>query len=327
MKKTMAALALLAGAAAAGGALAQDGSNYPTKPIRLVVTYAPGGSTDVVARLVAQDMTKQLGQNVIIENRAGANGAIGAEYVVKAAPDGYTLCYCTTGPTVILPLIDPKLPYNPAKDLQPVTHVVNQPFAIVVRSDLGINTLQELIRYAKANPQKFTYGSPGAATPMSLTAELLAHAGGVKFTAVQYRGDQPAVVDLLGGQIEGMSLATALVRQTTASGKVKVLAVSSAARLRDLPNVPTVAESGYPDFATNNFHGVFAPAGTPAAIVEKLHAAISSGLQSPATSERMLAESLVVSGAGPQAFAAFMRDEARRWQTAVTITNLVGRGQ
>jgi len=304
------------------GVPAAMSQEFPSKPIKLVVTYAAGGSTDIPARLIAIEMSRQLGQSVIIENKAGANGSIGANFVARSVPDGYTLCYCTTGPMVILPLIDSKLPYNPSKDFVPVTHVLNQSFAVVVRSDLNINSLQDLVRYAKANPGKFTYASPGAATPMSLTAELLANTAGVNFTAIPYRGDQLALMALISGEIEGMALATALVRNAIASGKVKVLAVSSSTRLKDMPNVPTIAELGFADFQTNNLHAILAPAGTPQPVIDRLHSAIAAVLQSTEMQERLVSESLSPVGAGPAAVKVTLAEEAVRWQRAIRITNL-----
>ncbi len=166
---------------------ARAADDFPSKPLRLVVPFSPGGSTDVIARMVAKEMSGQLGQPVIVENRDGASGAIATDYVAKAPPDGYTLCYCTTGSIAILPLIDTKLSYKPERDLAAVTHAVNQPFAIVVRSSLGVNNFKEFIALAKANPGKFSFGSPGAATPSHLTGELLKIATGIDIRHVSWR--------------------------------------------------------------------------------------------------------------------------------------------
>ncbi len=319
------ALSCLGVLAASAPASAQE---YPTRPIRLVIPFPPGGSSDIMGRMMAQGMSKELGQNVIVDNRSGASGAIGTEAVVKSAPDGYTLCFCTTGSTLLLPLIDPKLSYNPKRDLAPVTHVINQPFVIVVRSDLNINSLQELIRYAKENPGKYTYATAGVGTPQHLTGELLAHVAGAKFTHVPYRGDQPAQIDLLGGQVQGMFMVALMVNQATATGKVKAIAVSSSKRLKIFPNLPTIAESGYSEFSSNNyFLGVFAPAGTPVPIIEKIHAAIVKSLQTPAAVDKMNSDGTISVLEGPQAFAATMERETLRWGNAVKLVNLTSRSQ
>lgn len=319
----MLVLSCLAVFTASSPASAQD---FPTRPIRLIIPFPPGGSGDVMGRMVAQGMSTELRQNVIVDNRSGASGAIGTEVVVKAAPDGYTLCFCTTGSTLLLPLIDSKLSYNPKRDLAPVTHVINQPFVVVVRSELNINSLQELISYAKANPGKFTYATAGVGTPQHINGELLAHVAGVKFTHVPYRGDQPAQIDLLGGQVQGMFMVALQVAPATATGKVKAIAVTSSDRLKILPNIPTIAESGYSEFSSNNyFLGVFAPAGTPSAIIEKIHAAIVKGLQAPEVLEKMNSNGAIVVLRGPQEFAATMEAETRRWGAAVKLVNLTSR--
>ena len=319
------ALSCLALLAASGPVIADD---YPSRPIRLVVPFPPGGSVDIMARIMAPGMAKELGQNVLVDNRGGASGAIGTEFVVKSAPDGYTLCFCTTGSTILLPLIDPQLSYNPKRDLAPVTHVINQPFVIVVRTDLNINSLQELIGYAKANPGKYAYGTAGVGVPQHLTGELLAHAAGVKFTHVPYRGDQPALIDLLGGQVQGMFMVALMVNQAVATGKVKAIAVSSSNRLKIFPNLPTIAESGYTDFSSNNyFQGIFAPAGTPAPVIEKIHAATVKALQTPAAVDRMNSDGTISVLEGPQAFAATMERETLRWGSAVKLVNLTSRSQ
>ena len=207
---------------------------FPTRPIRLVVGFAPGGSTDIVARIVAKEMSAQLGQQVIVENRSGASAAIATDLVAKAVPDGHTLCFCTLGAMVILPMIE-KVPYNPDKDLVPIIHVVNQPFVVVVRSSLNVSSLKDFIALAKANPGKITFGSPGTATPSHLTGELLALATGTQLTHVPYKGDAPAIQDLLGGHVDAMMLSAIGVKPLVDSGRVKALAVSSLTRVNVMP--------------------------------------------------------------------------------------------
>jgi tripartite-type tricarboxylate transporter receptor subunit TctC len=316
-----AGLALVA-AACLAGAPAQAASDFPTKPVRLVVPFSPGGSTDVIARLVAKEMSTHLGQSVVVENKDGASGAIATDYVARSAPDGYTLCYCTTGSIAILPLIDAKLSYNPQKDLVAVTHALNQPFVVVVRSSLGVDTFKDFIAKARANPGKFTFGSPGTATPSHLTGELLKMATGIDIRHVPYRGDTPALQDLLGGNIDAMMLSAVSVKPLVDAGRVKALAVSSATRLNMLPDVPTVAELGYPGFQTNNLQAIFAPAGTPPDVVMKLNAAAVAALHTPEANEKIAGQGLIIVADSPASAAKSMKDESARWAPVVQKLNL-----
>jgi tripartite-type tricarboxylate transporter receptor subunit TctC len=294
---------------------------FPTRPIKLVVGFAPGGSTDILARIVAKEMSTQLGQQVIVENKPGASAAIATDIVAKAAPDGYTLCFCTLGAMVILPMIE-KLAYKPDKDLVPVTHVANQPFVVVVRSSLGANSLKDFIALAKASPGKITFGSPGTATPSHLTGELLAVATGTKLTHVPYKGDAPAIQDLLGGSIDAMMLSAIGVKPLVDSGKVKALAVSSLTRLNAMPDLPTIAESGYPGFQTNNLQAIFAPAGTPPDIISKLNAAAVAALKTPDAVEKIAGQGLIIVADTPASLAKTMQEETVRWGNVVKQLNL-----
>jgi tripartite-type tricarboxylate transporter receptor subunit TctC len=314
-------LAVLA-AAAVAVAPAHASSDFPTKPLKLVVPFAAGGSTDVIARMVAKEMGAKLGQPVVVENKAGASGAIATEYVARAAPDGYTLCFCTTGSIAILPLIDSKLPYNPEKDLVAVTHAVNQPFVVVVRSSLGADTFKEFVAKAKANPGKFSFGSPGTATPSHLTGELLKIATGIDIRHISYKGDTPAVQDMLGGHIDAMMLSAVSVKPLLESGKIKALAVSSATRLESLPDVPTVAELGYRGFQTNNLQALFAPAGTPADVIGKLNAAAVAALRTPEAKEKIAGQGLIIVADSPASAAKSMKDEMARWSPVVQKLDL-----
>jgi tripartite-type tricarboxylate transporter receptor subunit TctC len=302
-----------------GAAWAQQ--PFPSRPIKLVVGFAAGGSTDIVARIVAKEMAAQLGQSVIVENKPGASAVIATDTVAKAAPDGYTLCFCTLGAMVILPMIQ-KVPYDAMKDLVPVTHVADQPFVVVVRSSLGVNTLKDFVAKARANPGKVTFGSPGVATPSHLTGELLAQATGTHLTHVPYKGDAPAIQDMLGGQIDSMMLSAIGVEPLLKAGSVKALAVSSATRLKSLPDVPTIAESGYPGFQTNNMQAIFAPAGTPPDVIRKLNAAAVAALKTPEAVERIAGQGLIIVADTPEALAKTMKDETARWGAIVKKLNL-----
>ena len=303
-------------------AQAQANDDFPNKPVKMVVPFSPGGSTDVIARLVAKEMSRTLGQTVVIENKDGASGAIATDFVVKAAPDGYTLCYCTTGSIAILPLIDSKLSYKPDRDLAAITHAVNQSFGVVVRSSMNVSNLKEFVALAKANPGKFSFGSPGTATPSHLTGELLAIATGIDLKHAPYRGDAPAVQDLLGGHIDAMMLSAVSVKQLVDTGKVKVLAVTSLIRLKQLPDVPTVAELGYPGFQTNNLQAIFAPAKTPASIIAKLNAAAVAALRSAEAVEKIAGQGLEIVADSPASATKSMKEESERWAPVVQKLDL-----
>jgi tripartite-type tricarboxylate transporter receptor subunit TctC len=303
-------------------AQAQANDDFPNKPVKMVVPFSPGGSTDVIARLVAKEMSRTLGQTVVIENKDGASGAIATDFVVKAAADGYTLCYCTTGSIAILPLIDSKLSYKPDRDLAAITHAVNQSFGVVVRSSMNVSNLKEFVALAKANPGKFSFGSPGTATPSHLTGELLAIATGIDLKHAPYRGDAPAVQDLLGGHIDAMMLSAVSVKQLVDTGKVKVLAVTSLIRLKQLPDVPTVAELGYPGFQTNNLQAIFAPAKTPASIIAKLNAAAVAALRSAEAVEKIAGQGLEIVADSPASATKSMKEESERWAPVVQKLDL-----
>lgn len=303
-------------------AQAQANDDFPNKPVKMVVPFSPGGSTDVIARLVAKEMSRTLGQTVVIENKDGASGAIATDFVVKAAADGYTLCYCTTGSIAILPLIDSKLSYKPDRDLAAITHAVNQSFGVVVRSSMNVSNLKEFVALAKANPGKFSFGSPGTATPSHLTGELLAIATGIDLKHAPYRGDAPAVQDLLGGHIDAMMLSAVSVKQLVDTGKVKVLAVTSLIRLKQLPDVPTVAELGYPGFQTNNLQAIFAPAKTPAPIIAKLNAAAVAALRSAEAVEKIAGQGLEIVADSPASATKSMKEESERWAPVVQKLDL-----
>ena len=316
------ALALATAGFSLGQPLAQASDDFPNKPLRMVVPFSPGGSTDVIARLVAKEMSRTLGQTVVIENKDGASGAIATDFVVKAAADGYTLCYCTTGSIAILPLIDSKLSYKPDRDLAAITHAVNQSFGVVVRSSMNVSNLKEFVALAKANPGKFSFGSPGTATPSHLTGELLAIATGIELKHAPYRGDAPAVQDLLGGHIDAMMLSAVSVKQLVDTGKVKVLAVTSLNRLKQLPDVPTVAELGYPGFLTNNLQAIFAPAKTPVAIIAKLNAAAVAALRSAEAVEKIAGQGLEIVADSPASATKSMKEESERWAPVVQKLDL-----
>lgn len=300
-------LAGLLGVAASTGA--QD---YPTKPVRVVVPFAPGGATDIVTRVVAQKLNSEWKQTVVVDNRAGASGNIGADIVAKARPDGYTLLM-TSGSIVTANthMFRGKLSYNPDKDLVAVTNVASGPQAIVVHPS-GPKTLKEFIASAKAKPRGITYGSAGVATQTHLAAENFIYTAGIDLIHVPYKGEGPALADLVGGQIQmvtpNLSAAIGFVK----SGKLRVLAVTSKERVRQLPDIPAAAET-LPGFENLGWFGFMAPAGTPKSMIDAIHRDTAKVLKAPDIVERFEQLGMVPVGNTPSAFAADIKAESARW--------------
>ena len=297
---------------ALGTASAQDKSGapdvaYPARPVTLVVPFAPGGSTDVLARLAAQFLGAELGQSFIVENVSGAGGIIGAAQVAKAQPNGYTLLVGTPGSIAINPHIQPNVPYNPVRDFEAVALIGATPAAVFVVSSSPITKLQELIAQAKAKPGLLTFGSAGVGSFFHLTGELFNQSAGVDIRHVPYRGMAPALVDLLAGRTDVMfgSVQGYLANR----GKVKALAVGSPRRSSLAPEVPTADELGLRGFYTGSWTGLLAPARTPAAIIDKLNAAMNKGIQEPAMVKRFADLGMESQALTPQAFGKFMAAE------------------
>jgi tripartite-type tricarboxylate transporter receptor subunit TctC len=298
----------------AAGAAAQ---NYPTKPIRLVVPFPPGGTTDILAREVGQRLSASLGQTVVIDNRPGAGGNIGAELVAKSAPDGYTLLMCTVSTHAINPNLYAKLPYDHVADFAPVILVASVPNVLEVTPSLPVNSVADLIKLAKEKPGQINFASSGSGTSIHLSGELFKTMAGVDMTHVPYKGSAPALTDLIGGQVQVMfdNLPSSLPQ--IKAGKLRAIAVTSAQRAPALPNVPTIAESGLPGFEATSWFGVVAPAGTPPAIVARLNADLNQWLQTPEAREKLLAQGAAAAGGSPEQFAAYIRAETEKWAKVV----------
>lgn len=307
------ALAVQAGAALMMP-LAAQAQNQLT---RIVVPFPPGGSTDLLARRLAEYLATALGHPVIVENRAGAGGTVGADYVAKAAPDGHTLLLGVTGSNAIAQSLYPNLPYNVLKDFAPVSMVVSAPLVVSVNPGVKAQNLSELIALAKAKPDAISFGSAGNGTSMHLTGEMFKIATGTGMVHVPYRGNGGVMTDLMGGQIEATFGDLLVLQPHLESGKVRALAVTSQQRNPLLPNVPTVAESGYPGFEALSWQGVFAPAGTPPAVVQKLSAEIAKGLKTPAIQDYFAPRGFKVEGTTPQAFKSFVEAETAKWSRIV----------
>ena len=301
----LAAAALLAAAPAP----AQD---YPSRPIRVVIAFPAGGPTDFVGRLLADKLKDSLGQ-IIIENKPGANGAIGADSVAKAAPDGYTLFLTTVGAVAITPHMRTDLPYDTLRDFAPVTLVVRNSTVLVVRSDSPIKSAKEFVAMAKAKNGDLPFASTGVGSTVHLAIEMFATSAGFKFVHVPYRGAAPAITDLLGGQVQAVFLdAPALMAQITA-GKVRPLGIASDRRNPMLSEVPTLAEQGYPDTASDNWYGLLAPAKTPPAIIAKLNAAFVGAINDPVVKDKLIKSGAIPVANSPEQFGAFLKDELARW--------------
>jgi tripartite-type tricarboxylate transporter receptor subunit TctC len=290
---------------------------YPTRPIRLVVPFPPGGATDILAREVAKHLTDAWGQSVVVDNRPGAGGNIGSELVAKAAPDGYTLEMGTVGTHAINASLYSKMPYDHVKDFVPVILVAGVPNVLEVNPSVPVNSVQELIAYAKANPNKLNFASSGSGTSIHLSGELFKVMAGVQMTHVPYKGSAPALQDLLGGQVQLMfdNLPPSLPQ--IKAGKLRALAVTSATRAPALPDVPTVAEAGLPGFEASSWFGVLAPAGTPPDIVTKLNAEIAKWLTSPEAKEKLAGVGANIAGGTPEDFARHIQAETAKWAKVV----------
>jgi tripartite-type tricarboxylate transporter receptor subunit TctC len=316
------ARAALAAAALAAAAHAGAADAFPGKPVRLVVPYAPGGALDASARLVAQEMAHLLGQPVVVDNKPGGAGTLGADLVAKAPADGYTLCWCPTGPLTITPLSDPKVPYQPLKDLVPVSQAITMDNVIMARRDFPAATLKEMVAYSKTAPKGVTFGTPGAGGTHHLGGEWLQAETGAKLVHVPYKGENPAVSDLLGGQIDLVLGSAALAAPLVKEGKVKVIANLGSTRSRLLPELPTVAESGWPHYGWANFIGINAPAGTPQPVIDTLARAAAKAVRAPALREKFAGLGFEPVGSTPRDYAAFLQRETAIWSRQLQTTTL-----
>ena len=295
---------------------------YPVKPVRLVVTYTAGGPADIAARALAQKLAEMWGQQVVVDNRAGAGGIIGTELVAKAAPDGYTLLHGTAAGLIINPLLVKKLPYDTFRDFAPVSMVVIVPQLLVTHPALPATTLKELIALAKARPGALNYASVGIGSPNHLGMELLKSMAGIDMVHVPYKGATPAMADLIAGQVQLAFNGMASVLPQIASGKLKAIAIGSARRSPAAPDVPTVAEAGLPGFEYVAWNGNFAPAGTPAALVNRLSADIRKALAAPDVVQRLASLGSEPGGNTPAEFAAYVKADHARWARVVQTVGL-----
>ncbi|MBC5764773.1 Bug family tripartite tricarboxylate transporter substrate binding protein [Ramlibacter albus] len=308
-------LALAAAAAVTPQAFAQG--KYPSRPITIVVPTAPGGSTDFTARLIADPLSRALGQPVIVDNKPGASGNIGNQFVARAKPDGYTLLLSYSGYHVGNPHLFKQAGWDPIKDFAPVAMLTRAPQVIAARPTLPVNNLKELIAYAKANPGKLNYASSGNGSIQHIAGELLKQLTGVFITHIPYKGSGPAVQDLMGGQVDLFITTPAGVVSQVQAGKLKALAVTSKQRLASMPNVPTAAESGLNGYELDSWFALYAPAGTPPEIVNQLNAEIAKILAMPEVKKKADDSGTAVETMTPAQFAAFTKKELDYWGTVI----------
>ena len=321
MRRSSFIAATLAAVLAAGGAAAQD---YPNRPIRLVVAFAAGGTTDFVARQLAERAKASLGQNIVVENKPGANGAIGAEFVAKSEPDGYTLFFSTAGALAINPTMRSDLPYDPIKDFTPIVPVARNTVLFAVNPTLGVATAQEMIARAKEKPGTITVAITGVGAISHLAIEMLQIAAGIKLQYVPYRGAGQAVADFIGGQLNAMSAEVPVLMPQIKAGKATILAVSAQNRSEVLPEVPTFAELGYPDVIADNWSGVLAPPKTPPAIVARLNQAFNAVVRDPEVRRRFAENGVSTIGGTPEDLTELIKSETSRWRKVVKETGVKG---
>lgn len=301
---------------------AQSQDAYPSRPIRLVVPYGSGGPTDLLARALAQGMQESLGQPVLVDNRAGAGGIVGVDHVAKQPADGYTLLFAASSALVITPALNPKLPYQ-AKDFAPISTAGSYAMFLSVNPKLGFRSLSDLIAYGKRSPGKLSYGSAGIGASNHLAGELLAKMAGIQMTHVAYKGNAPAMTDVIGGNISMMFDLPATTLPHAQAGKVQLLATTGTERSPLAPQVPTVAASGLAGYDVTSWFGVYAPVGTPPHIVNRLSALIRTVLQEPAISARLSGQGYDVFGSTPAKLAEMTANDSKNWAALIREARIV----
>ncbi|MCC6531134.1 MAG: tripartite tricarboxylate transporter substrate binding protein [Burkholderiales bacterium] len=301
------------------GSMAQPASSakYPDRPLRYIVPFPPGGSTDIVARVVAAALTEELGEQVVIDNRAGAGGTVGAEIAARSTPDGYNLFACNIASLAVSPALYRKLGYDPANDFVPIGLVGSNPNSLVVHPSVPSASVSEFIALVKSQPGKLNYGSAGVGTSPQLSMELFKMTAGLDITHIAYKGAGPAVADLIGGHLHAMFATVPSVLGGIRGGKIRILAVTSTKRAADLPDVPTLDESGMPGFEVISWQGLCAPKGTPQHALDRLRSALARSLGRPTTRKQLADQGIQIDGRSAKQFAAFIRSEHIKWAKVV----------
>lgn len=295
---------------------------YPNKTIRLIVPFPPGGGNDVIARVIAQKLGDRLGQQVVVDNKAGANGIVGLQALMQAPPDGYTLAVGAAGPLAVNPSLYDKLPYDPTKDFAPITNMVNYPLLLVTHPSVPVKTTQDVVNLAKAKPGSLYFASPGSGNSGHLAGELFNNLAHVKTVHVPYKGQGPALSDLLSGHVQMLYSSIPSVIGQVKQGQLNAIAVGSAKRLPSLPDVPTISESGVPGYEAYSWVGMLAPAKTPKDIVNKLNAEIVDILKQKDVAEKLNQQGALPVGDTPEQFGAYIKAEIDKWGAVVRSANI-----
>ena len=313
---------IAAGLAALGAAPAFAQDRWPSKPITYIVPFPPGGTTDVLARIIGQKLGAALGTTIVVENKPGAGGNVGSEVVAKAAPDGYTILGGTISSHAINVSLYPKLPYDPVTSFQPITLIGTNPNILVVNASSPYKSVQDITAALKAKPGSLSYASAGNGTSQHLSAELYKYLAGVDMVHIPYKGSGPAIQDVIGGQVPMMFDTSVVAGPHIEGGRLRALAVTSSKRVSAFPNVPTMAESGVPGYDVVSWQAIFAPAGTPKPIVERLHAELAKILKDPEVQDRLAKLGLDPSGMTPSELAAFQKAEIDKWAKVIKAANI-----
>lgn len=295
--------------------------SYPERPIRLIVPFTAGGGADLIARTVMHKISEDLGQPLVVDNRVGADGNIGAAMVAHAAADGYTILLGYVGNLAIGPALGRKLPFDPARDFAAITTLAAAPNVFVVHPSVPANDLREFIAYVKANPRKVSYASAVVGSPGHLAGELLNHTAGIEMVHIPYKGAAQAIVDVMGGQVQAMFGVNTVIPHVR-SGKLRALASMGARRSALLPKVPTIAESGFPGIEATAWYGLLAPAGTPRGIISRLHTAVARTLKMPEVTDKLEATGFDVLESTPEAFAAYIKADTKKWREIVVASGI-----
>lgn len=296
--------------------------DYPARPIRLIVPYPPGGPTDLIGRLTSDVLAKRLAQNVVVDNRGGAATAIGAEMAAHSPADGYTLLVSSETTFAVNPALTSKLPYNPERDFAPISLLTTQPYVLAVTLSLPVNSVSQLVAYAKANPGKLSYGSAGAGGANHLAGEMFKHVAGIDMVHVPYKGNGPAIIDLIGGQIAVMIGSISSLYPHATAKKLRLLAVASATRSAAAPEIPTFAEGGLPGYRVNGWNCLVAPRATPQPVIKRLNAEIVAGFSQPDVVERLRKQSIDPAAGTPDQLAAYMKSEIARYHQLIKAVGL-----